>query len=114
MDSKKVIRLKGGIASSVLVVLAALTGMRYQKDMQAYRQRIDSMGSRVIETACGLIEYAQVGSGEPVLVIHGNGGGFDQGLGLAQGYIGEGFQIIAPSRFGYLRTPLPEGATVAM
>ena len=47
-------------------------------------------------------------------MIHGNGGGFDQGLALAQGYLGSGFQVIAPSRFGYLRTPVPERATVAM
>lgn len=49
-----------------------------------------------------------------MLVVHGNGGGFDQGLGLAHDYLGEGFQVIAPSRFGCLRSPLPDGATVAL
>jgi pimeloyl-ACP methyl ester carboxylesterase len=66
-----------------------------------------------LETDCGTVEYARVGSGYPVLVIHGNAGGFDQGLGLAQGYLGPGFQIIAPSRFGYLRSPVPADATPA-
>jgi pimeloyl-ACP methyl ester carboxylesterase len=46
-----------------------------------------------------------------VLVIHGITGGFDQGLGIAQAYLGNGYQIIAPSRFGYLGTPMPVDAT---
>lgn len=102
-----------GMAGSVLLALGVWMGIRYQSDLQADRQRIERLGSQRIDTPCGAIEFAQVGSGEPVLVVHGNGGGFDQGLSFAQGYLGGGFQVIAPSRFGYLRTPLPEGATVA-
>jgi pimeloyl-ACP methyl ester carboxylesterase len=49
-----------------------------------------------------------------VLVVHGNGGGFDQGLMLAKSYVDKGFQVIAPSRFGYLRSPLPAQATPAL
>jgi pimeloyl-ACP methyl ester carboxylesterase len=45
-----------------------------------------------------------------VLVIHGAGGGFDQGLDIAQS-VQHGFRVIAPSRFGYLRTPLPHAAS---
>ena len=55
------------------------------------------------------MEYATHGSGPPLLVVHGAGGGFDQGLILAEGLAG--FRVIAPSRFGYLRTPLPEDAS---
>lgn len=43
-----------------------------------------------------------------MLVVHGAGGGFDQGLEVARLLIEGGFQLIAPSRFGYLRTPMPE------
>jgi pimeloyl-ACP methyl ester carboxylesterase len=114
MKSTKALRTTAGITGGILFVLAVLAGMRYRSDLQAYRQRIEGMGSQVIDTACGPVEYAQVGSGYPVLVVHGNGGGFDQGLGLAQSYLGAGYQVIAPSRFGYLRSPLPDGATVAM
>lgn len=60
---------------------------------------------------CGAIEYADVGTGAPVLVIHGAGGGFDQGLEFARPLIDHGFRVIAPSRFGYLRTPLPADAS---
>ncbi|MEM5773389.1 MAG: alpha/beta fold hydrolase [Anaerolineaceae bacterium] len=114
MKSAKALRVTAGISGSVLLVLAVVLGIRYRKDLQEYRHKLEQMNSQVIETSCGPIEYARAGSGYPVLVIHGNGGGFDQGMGLAQNYIGEGFDVISPSRFGYLRTPLPEGATVEM
>jgi pimeloyl-ACP methyl ester carboxylesterase len=42
-----------------------------------------------------------------VLVLHGTGGGWDQGISSAKALVAHGFQIIAPSRFGYLGTPLP-------
>ncbi|HKF19867.1 MAG TPA: hypothetical protein VKF14_22150 [Candidatus Dormibacteraeota bacterium] len=68
---------------------------------------------QVAETPCGPIEYATVGAGVPVLEVHGIFGGFDQGLLVARPLLGDGFRIVAPSRFGYLRTPLPAGASPA-
>jgi pimeloyl-ACP methyl ester carboxylesterase len=82
-----------------------------QYDMRLARQQIAGLSSLVVETECGPIEYATRGEDYPVLSIHRNGGGFDQGLGFAAGYLGAGFRVIAPSRFGYLRTPLPAEAT---
>jgi pimeloyl-ACP methyl ester carboxylesterase len=69
----------------------------------------------MLETSCGLIEYAEAGAteGPPVLVIHGAGGGFDQGLDIAEGLVQHGFHVIAISRFGYLRTPLPQDGSPA-
>jgi len=96
----------------IIAILGGIAGTsRYRSELGLARQRLYNLGSQVIETSCGPIEYARVGEDYPVLVIHGNGGGFDQGLALAQGYLGQGFQVIAPSRFGYLRSPLPPGAT---
>ncbi len=65
-------------------------------------------GSQVVNTDAGPIEYADKGVGTPLLSIHSAGGGFDQGLALASELVGSGFRIIAPSRFGYLRTPVPQ------
>jgi len=48
----------------------------------------------------------------PLLVVHGSGGGFDQGLAIGADYAARGWQVIAPSRFGYLRTPWPAGGEV--
>lgn len=87
---------------------------RYQREIRAARTQVNSLGSQVIETDCGLIEFARVGDGFPVLVVHGAFGGFDQGLLTANYLIKQGYQVIAVSRFGYLRSPLPENATLDM
>ncbi len=102
-----------GIALSAAVSIAGTAVyLAYLNDITATRERI-ATGSNVIDTAYGPIEYADVGQGSPVLVIHGTGGGFDQGLLTARLFLGEdasdSHRIIAPSRFGYLKTPLPSG-----
>jgi pimeloyl-ACP methyl ester carboxylesterase len=71
-------------------------------------QRISS-GATVAETACGLIQYAESGDGAPMLIVHGAGGGYDQGEVFAR-LIGGVYRWIAPSRFGFLGTPVPDGA----
>lgn len=106
--------LTAGLLGGGLVVVTGIVAARYQKDMRSIQQRIEDQGSRIVETACGPIEVAIQGTGAPLLVIHGNGGGFDHGFMVADGYAGPGFQVIAPSRFGYLRSPVPAGATPAM
>jgi len=40
------------------------------------------------------------------------GGGFDQGIAFARNFVERGFRVIAVSRFGYLRTPMPADASV--
>ena len=40
-------------------------------------------------------------------MIHGTGGGFDQGVAFSRRLIEAGCRIIAPSRFGYLRSAYP-------
>lgn len=69
--------------------------------------------SRLLETTAGALEYAVEGHGSPLMMIHGTGGGFDQGLLFARGFREAGFQIIAPSRFGYLRSAFPDDASPA-
>ena len=82
----------------------------YGRDLEAARQRVDS-GSRIADTPCGPIEYAIRGEGQPLLVVHGAAGGFDQGLLIAAPLIQVGYRVIAVSRFGYLHTPLPQDAS---
>jgi pimeloyl-ACP methyl ester carboxylesterase len=43
--------------------------------------------------------------------VHGAGGGFDQTLDAARDLAARGFRVVAPSRFGYLRTPQRSDAT---
>ena len=63
----------------------------------------------VVNTELGPIQVAREGAGPSVLSIHGSPGGFDQGLIWAQHLRNGGCQLVAPSRPGYLRTPLDSG-----
>ncbi|MGU3645085.1 alpha/beta fold hydrolase [Microbacterium sp. C23T] len=64
---------------------------------------------RTVATAAGPVEYAERGTGEPILAVHGTLGGWDQGLVAAEFLRRSGFRVIAPSRPGYLGTPLSTG-----
>jgi len=102
-------RLAAWIAAAVLVaVVAAL--MLYLRDMRRAYERIRGK-SQVVSTPYGDVEYTAGGSGPVVLVIHGSGGGFDQGELLARTVLPDGYRWIAPSRFGYLRSTVRDGAT---
>lgn len=93
-----------------LIAIVAVASAVYLCDMRHAYARVSGK-STVIPSPYGDIEYAEGGSGPVVLVIHGGGGGFDQGQLVAQAVLGERFHWIAPSRFGYLRSNLPAGAT---
>ena len=102
-------RVLGGIAIVLLAALA-IALVAYLREMQRARERVRGR-SRVVASPYGDIEFAEGGSGPAVLVIHGSGGGFDQGELMAQAVLGERFHWIAPSRFGYLRSTFRPGAT---
>ncbi len=87
---------------------------RYHSEMRAIKKYINHLDSRVIETNYGSAEYARIGNGYPILAVHGNAGGFDQGLIMANKTLNSKFQVISVSRFGYLRSAIPEKASVAM
>jgi hypothetical protein len=98
-------------AIAVAAILAWL-GRAFVTDRRANRQRLCG-NSRLIETRRGPIEYAEAGSGPAVLVMHGAGGGFDQGMEFAEPIAKRGFRVVAMSRFGYLRTAMPVDASSA-
>ena len=78
---------------TIIAALSAATHS-YHADIQEARHRV-SHGSLIAQTTCGLLEYAVAGNGPPVLVVHGAGGGFDQGLEFGAPLIQKGFRIIA-------------------
>lgn len=102
-------RILIGLAILVVVALAGLIGYSMVWEQQKIQQLAE--GSVLIETAQGVIEYAEVGSGPAVLTLHGAPGGY--GIG-ADGAFWEqaGFRYISLSRPGYLRTPLTVGKTI--
>jgi 2-hydroxy-6-oxonona-2,4-dienedioate hydrolase len=89
-------RLAGAVAGvvSVMLVVAVLAiGWRFDKDIQQASAR-SAQGSTLIATNCGALEVQQAGIGVPLLAQHG-------------------IRVIAMSRFGYLRTPMPADASAA-
>ena len=96
-----------GIAATAGVIV-----FLYEAEIGEARDAV-SRGSSLAATASGPIEYAETGVGIRLLSIHGAGGEFDQGLANVADLVGDGFRIIAPSRFGYLRTPVPMDSSPA-
>ncbi len=99
-----------------LVTMAAVGTMQTMGRYNAWKRealaRLEA-GSQVVETAYGPIEYASLGEGPAVLVLHGSPGGYDQALAFARIAGPAGYRYICPSRPGYLRTPLTVAATPA-
>ena len=79
------------------------------------RKRIAELEAErsLAQTRHGEIEYVSWGEGPPLLVVHGAGGGFDQGRLLARAIGGDGFRWISVSRFGYLGSAMPDEASTA-
>ena len=98
------------IAALAIGGVAALIWWRFQLEIRAATNTA-AQGSTLIDTPCGLIEYQQAGTGLPLLAVHGSGGGFDQGMAFAAPLVAKGIRVIAMSRFGYLRTPMPNDAS---
>lgn len=95
---------------SGLIAAALLLAAAYLWDMRNAYERIRGK-STIIASPLGDIEYAEGGTGPHVLVVHGSGGGFDQGELFARALFDEEFHWIVPSRFGYLRSTFRAGAT---
>ena len=102
--------------SLLLMAAIGLTGAtawaawRFQHDIAQASARARE-GSTIVQTHCGPIEYQEAGDGRPLLVVHGSGGGHDQGMDWARPLAQQGVRVIAMSRFGYLRTPRPAVAS---
>jgi pimeloyl-ACP methyl ester carboxylesterase len=94
---------------AVLIAAFAIRS-RFERDLALAAER-SSQGSTVAATRCGPIEYQAAGEGMPLLMIHGSGGGHDQGMAWARPLVLHGVRVIAMSRFGYLRTPRPADAS---
>ena len=101
-------------AALALALVSATLFVRWRFDNDIQRARTHAaQGSVLLPTRCGPIEYQESGAGVPLLAVHGSGGGHDQGMAFAGGLASHGIRVIAMSRFGYLRTPMPADASAA-
>ena len=99
-------------AGAIALLGGGYVWSRFQNSVAKATRRVSGC-SQTIDTRFGTLEYAVAGSGPPLLMIHGTGGGFDQGLRFASALQRKGHQIIAPSRFGYLRSDFPVDPSLA-
>ena len=99
--------LGGLVVAGGSYALGGFHEARAQADTRLFGQ------STVIDTSAGVLEFAEAGDGPPLMMIHGTGGGFDQGLLFGAALREHGFRIVAPSRFGYLRSAFPDDASPA-
>jgi 2-hydroxy-6-oxonona-2,4-dienedioate hydrolase len=97
--------------TGIALVFASLwIASRFSADIKAASAKA-AVGSLLVDTRCGPIEYQEAGTGTPLLMVHGSGGGHDQGIAFAGKLMQRGIRVIAVSRFGYLRTPMPLDAS---
>ena len=108
----RTIAMLGKAAGATALIAGGTAYRRFRREMRQARARLEA-GSRIAATERGPIEYAREGSGRELLVIHGAGGGYDQGLMLGRELFDRETEILAPSRFGYLRTPVPADSSPA-
>ena len=101
-----------GVLGLTLMIAALSIRWRFDTDIKLAIERV-AHGSALIATRCGPIEYQEAGTGVPLLAVHGSGGGYDQGMAFAGALAHRGIRVIAMSRFGYLRTPMPADASAA-
>jgi pimeloyl-ACP methyl ester carboxylesterase len=103
------------LSISVLAValICGMTYLAFNHNIESARQRVSGR-SQTVQTSVGIVEYATAGDGQPILVVHGSAGGFDQGLDMTAAVAEHGFLLIVPSRFGYLRTSMPANASPAL
>ena len=111
MGSRTKRRCLLALAGGAAVAGVTLVG-RYRRELAAAWARLEAVDRRVVATPFGDVEYAEVGNGEPLLLIHGLFHGCDGGL-LSTDGLPRDRRVIAPSRFGYLGSSLPPGATPA-
>lgn len=100
-----------GIFLLALILSAGAVWLVFQRDMQAIHARLAD--ADVARIAPLTVAFTAGGQGAPVLAIHGAGGGHDQGRLLAEAFLPRGYRWIAPSRFGYPGSPLPDDPSTA-
>ncbi|HPG41460.1 MAG TPA: alpha/beta hydrolase [bacterium] len=93
----------------VIILIVAFTAsyIKFRSDLQAGVTKIHDLQSQLYASQYGDVEYVLAGTGPTVLISHGVIGGIDQGMGLADLYLGQGYRFLYISRFGYLKSAMP-------
>lgn len=104
-------RILAYVIIAILLIVLVLFAW-FQIEIRAARQKV-SADVLTVSLSHGITEYAIAGSGADLLVVHGSGGGVDQGLEMVGPMADRGYRLIVPSRGGYLNSTLPDGFNAA-
>ena len=94
----------------LLILVGAINFFSVRRDARSrfltYQEK-----AKTIKTSYGKLSFIDEGQGEVILSCHGICGGYDQGYDtLAEKK--ESYRILAPSRFGYPGSDMPDHATI--
>ena len=100
----------------VLVVVAlciGIIGVRFNFVERKAKERFFwyEQKAKSLDTSFGTITYMDEGEGEPILSCHGICGGYDQAYDTLRERT-DTYRVVAPSRFGYPGSDVPEEPSV--
>lgn len=97
----------------ILIITFVTTYLKYRKDLTAGYKRINEIQSQIYQSKYGEVEYVLKGNGPTILISHGVTGGIDQGIWISKS-LGEGYRFLVVSRFGYLKSSMPDEPSVKL
>ncbi|MCW4040476.1 MAG: alpha/beta hydrolase [Candidatus Bathyarchaeota archaeon] len=92
----------------IIVILSVIVIMKYRTTISYHDNRLKLIPSQVYQSQYGSIEYLLQGEGPTILISHGVTGGVDQGIGMTRDFLGSGYRVLYVSRFGYLKSSIPD------
>lgn len=95
----------------LLAIWATVQAITLQGALKEAEVRLKSYGAKVADLPKGQMSYVDRGEGPTILVAHGISGGFDQAYDAVAGKESK-YRVLAPSRFGYPGSDLPEDPSV--
>lgn len=107
MENKKVIKIIVVVLVCIIALYLVVQFIRCGMEAKKAYQRLKTYNAKTISLSYGKMTYVDQGKGEPILVVHGIFGGYDQAFDSVKEKISD-YRIIAPSRFGYLGSDVPK------
>jgi pimeloyl-ACP methyl ester carboxylesterase len=97
----------------ILLAFVVVVIVLFRQDLREARSRLASIPTTIYASRHGDIQYRVVGDGPTMLVSHGLTGGVDQAEYLVTRWrnLDERYRFLYVSRFGYLKSSLPDNAT---
>jgi len=101
------------IVSGILLVLVVTIAIKYNIALKKASERFETYQnkSETVETSYGKVTYIDEGEGEVILSCHGICGGYDQAYDTLSDKT-DHYRVIAPSRFGYPGSNVPDDPSI--